>query len=150
MKVVGVTQMPRICRSAPLSSVGLNHSLLNRPPDAFAHAPALSGSTIPWGRVPRKGTRPHPKSLWGSSATTPLVDFRHRLTACPSYNKTPRLISPGVSFVVKVVGVTQMPRICRSAPLPSVGLNHSLLNRPPDAFPNAPALSGSTPSVYIT
>ena len=25
--------------------------------------------------------------LWGSSATTPLVDFHHRLTACPSYQK---------------------------------------------------------------
>ena len=25
--------------------------------------------------------------LWGSSATTPLVDFHHRLTACPSYKK---------------------------------------------------------------
>ena len=25
--------------------------------------------------------------LWGSSATTPLVDFHHRLTACPSYRK---------------------------------------------------------------
>ena len=28
------------------------------------------------------------ESLWGSSATTPLVDFHHRLTACPSYLKT--------------------------------------------------------------
>ena len=27
------------------------------------------------------------ESLWGSSATTPLVDFHHRLTACPSYLK---------------------------------------------------------------
>ena len=27
------------------------------------------------------------KSLWGSSATTPFVDFHHRLTACPSYSK---------------------------------------------------------------
>ena len=27
------------------------------------------------------------ESLWGSSATTPLVDFHHRLTACPSYIK---------------------------------------------------------------
>ena len=26
--------------------------------------------------------------LWGSSATTPLLDFHHRLTACPSYQKT--------------------------------------------------------------
>ena len=25
------------------------------------------------------------ESLWGSSATTPLMDFHHRLTACPSY-----------------------------------------------------------------
>lgn len=25
------------------------------------------------------------KSLWGSSATTPLVDFHHSQTACPSY-----------------------------------------------------------------
>ena len=25
------------------------------------------------------------ESLWGSSATTPLVDFHHRPTACPSY-----------------------------------------------------------------
>ena len=25
------------------------------------------------------------ESLWGSLATTPLVDFHHRLTACPSY-----------------------------------------------------------------
>ena len=31
------------------------------------------------------------ESLWGSLATTPLVDFHHRLTACPSYyaKKTP-------------------------------------------------------------
>ena len=29
------------------------------------------------------------ESLWGSSATTPLVDFHHRLTACPSYIKGP-------------------------------------------------------------
>ena len=28
------------------------------------------------------------ESLWGSSATTPLVDFYHRLTACPSYEKS--------------------------------------------------------------
>ena len=28
------------------------------------------------------------ESLWGSSATTPLVDFHHRLTACPSYKQT--------------------------------------------------------------
>ena len=28
------------------------------------------------------------ESLWGSSATTPLVDFHHRLTACPSYTKS--------------------------------------------------------------
>ena len=27
------------------------------------------------------------ESLWGSSATTPLMDFHHRLTACPSYVK---------------------------------------------------------------
>ena len=27
------------------------------------------------------------ESLWGSSATTPLVDFHHRLTACPSYKE---------------------------------------------------------------
>ena len=27
------------------------------------------------------------ESLWGSSATTPLVDFHHRLTACPSYQE---------------------------------------------------------------
>ena len=25
--------------------------------------------------------------LWGSSATTPIADFYHRLTACPSYSK---------------------------------------------------------------
>ena len=31
------------------------------------------------------------ESLWGSSATTPLVDFHHRLTACPSYQKTIRI-----------------------------------------------------------
>ena len=30
------------------------------------------------------------ESLWGSSATTPLVDFHHRLTACPSYLKRER------------------------------------------------------------
>ncbi len=28
------------------------------------------------------------QSLWVSSATTPFVDFHHRLTACPSYTKT--------------------------------------------------------------
>ena len=33
------------------------------------------------------------ESLWGSSATTPLVDFHHRLTACPSYIKRTPLIS---------------------------------------------------------
>ena len=27
------------------------------------------------------------KSLWGSLVATPLVDFHHRLTACPSYHK---------------------------------------------------------------
>ena len=27
------------------------------------------------------------ESLWGSSATTPLEDFPHTLTACPSYQK---------------------------------------------------------------
>ena len=27
------------------------------------------------------------ESLWGSSATTPLVDFHHSLTTCPSYTK---------------------------------------------------------------
>ncbi len=34
---------------------------------------AYSSQSKPW------------ESLWGSSATTPLVDFHHRLTACPSY-----------------------------------------------------------------
>ena len=29
----------------------------------------------------------------GSSATTPLVDFHHRLTACPSYKKYPPLLT---------------------------------------------------------
>ena len=33
-------------------------------------------------------------SLWGSSATTPLVDFHHRLTACPSYKKARKLSFP--------------------------------------------------------
>ena len=33
------------------------------------------------------------KSLWGSSATTPLVNFHHRLTACPSYGKEETFIS---------------------------------------------------------
>src|SRR5699024_5106619 len=33
------------------------------------------------------------ESLWGSSATTPLVDFHHRLTACPSYHKKSKAIS---------------------------------------------------------
>ena len=33
------------------------------------------------------------ESLWGSSATTPLVDFHHRLTACPSYKNC------GLSFL---------------------------------------------------
>ena len=28
------------------------------------------------------------ESLWSSLATTPLVDFHHRLTACPSYLET--------------------------------------------------------------
>ena len=31
------------------------------------------------------------KSLSGSSQTTPRVDFHHRRTACPSYNKIKRL-----------------------------------------------------------
>ena len=29
------------------------------------------------------------ESLWGSSVTTPLVGFHHRLAACPSYQKSP-------------------------------------------------------------
>ena len=32
---------------------------------------------------------------WGSSTTTPLVVFHHRLTACPSYNKKRRLCTAG-------------------------------------------------------
>lgn len=28
------------------------------------------------------------EALWGSLSTPPLVDFRHRLTACPSYAKS--------------------------------------------------------------
>ncbi|EGY78136.1 hypothetical protein HMPREF9129_1777 [Peptoniphilus indolicus ATCC 29427] len=31
------------------------------------------------------------ESLWSLSATTPLVDFHHRLTACPSYYKKLRI-----------------------------------------------------------
>ena len=34
------------------------------------------------------------ESLWGSLATTPLGDFHHRLTACPSYQKTGLLSAP--------------------------------------------------------
>ena len=42
------------------------------------------------------------ESLWGSSATTPLVDFHHRLTACPSYEKTGcRKITCGLFFISK-------------------------------------------------
>lgn len=38
------------------------------------------------------------ESLWSSSATTPLVDFHHRLTACPSYQlyRTGNKASPAV------------------------------------------------------
>ena len=36
------------------------------------------------------------ESLWGSSATTPLVDFHHRLTACPSYRKN------GIAFAIPI------------------------------------------------
>ena len=39
------------------------------------------------------------ESLWGSLATTPLGDFHHRLTACPSYQKNPgSLTAPGQSY----------------------------------------------------
>ena len=34
------------------------------------------------------------ESLWGSSATTPHVDFHHRLAACPPYIKRGRLSVP--------------------------------------------------------
>ena len=40
-----------------------------------ARFPACTSRCKPW------------ELLQGSSATTPLVDFRHRLTACPSYEK---------------------------------------------------------------
>ena len=37
--------------------------------------------------------------LWSSSATTPLVDFHHRLAACPSYKEMAQLIFlSGASF----------------------------------------------------
>jgi hypothetical protein len=32
------------------------------------------------------------ESLWGSSATMPLAEFHHRLTACPSYKKSSEAI----------------------------------------------------------
>ena len=32
-------------------------------------------------------------SLWGSSATTPLVNFHHRLTACPSYHESRAIVA---------------------------------------------------------
>ena len=35
------------------------------------------------------------ESLWGSSATTPHMDFHHRLTACPSYHKNPLAVICG-------------------------------------------------------
>ncbi len=38
------------------------------------------------------------ESLWSSSATTPLVDFHHRLTACPSYVKKETGNLPPVSL----------------------------------------------------
>ena len=34
------------------------------------------------------------ESLWGSSATTPHVDFHHRLAACPPYTKRSRNYAP--------------------------------------------------------
>ena len=37
------------------------------------------------------------ESLWGSSTTTPLVDFHHRLTACPSYYQKARPHQPCLS-----------------------------------------------------
>src|SRR5699024_2866272 len=39
------------------------------------------------------------ESLLGLLATTPLGDFHHRLTACPSYQKNPGSLSaPGQSY----------------------------------------------------
>ena len=34
------------------------------------------------------------ESLWGSSATTPLVDFHHRLMACPSHPGSDSFFKP--------------------------------------------------------
>ena len=42
-------------------------------------------------------------SLWGSSATTPLVDFHHRLTACPSYIKMPASLTGILLFLLHCV-----------------------------------------------
>ena len=55
------------------------------PEDDLASVRSLAGKSIRimlWHFVMRY--KPW-ESLWSSSATTPLVDFHHRLTACPSY-----------------------------------------------------------------
>ena len=61
---------------ASLSAIGALYQVSVRQATILLSLPlACSSRYKPW------------ESLWGSSATTPLVDFHHRLTACPSYLK---------------------------------------------------------------
>ena len=48
------------------------------------------------------------ESLWGSSATTPLMDFHHRLTACPSYEKKALLTNAGLSAGWRWIRTTEI------------------------------------------
>ncbi|MDE6416883.1 MAG: hypothetical protein K2K68_07645, partial [Duncaniella sp.] len=54
------------------------------------------------------------KSLWGSSATTPRVDFHHRCMTCPSYKEIARCSTAAGDDIVGTslcdVSVAQMIR----------------------------------------
>ena len=58
------------------------------PPQTPYYQVSVRQATISLSLLPTYTSRCKPwESLWGSLATTPLVDFHHRLTACPSYKK---------------------------------------------------------------
>ena len=46
------------------------------------------------------------ESLWGSLATTPLVDFHHRLTACPSYDKKSAAYFPHSLAIIHILSLS--------------------------------------------
>ena len=60
------------------------------PPQTPYYQVSVRQATISLSLLLAYSSRSKPwESLWGSSATTPLVDFHHRLTACPSYIEEP-------------------------------------------------------------